>query len=237
MNPIQGTFRLFSRGAFHTSPSLGSCKSSRGIGIHPCGAGSGPSPCQCFGWLQVQSGVGRTGKWWGHEHMEGVDADIMTFAKGIGSGFPMAGVATRHNLFDGIAPGTLVRPPPPPPPPPPLQHHQLQRFPCFQVRTLLSSFFLTNTGGDCRLACGFRDKRLPAYIFICILTSNNALCRWPCVRMSIFPMLPSEMQKLRDRTHLRLQKCCAGDAGGAPLTCTVLWSWVRPRWRLGGARP
>ena len=58
--------------------------------------------------VQVQSGVGRTGKWWGHQHMEGVDADIMTFAKGIGSGFPMAGLATRHNLFAGVAPGTLV---------------------------------------------------------------------------------------------------------------------------------
>ncbi|KAK9839019.1 hypothetical protein WJX74_007933 [Apatococcus lobatus] len=56
---------------------------------------------------EVQSGVGRTGKWWGHEHMDGVDADIMTFAKGIGSGFPMAGVATREDTFDGIAAGQL----------------------------------------------------------------------------------------------------------------------------------
>ena len=40
--------------------------------------------------------------------MEGVDADIMTFAKGIGSGFPMAGVATRKDTFDGIAAGQLV---------------------------------------------------------------------------------------------------------------------------------
>lgn len=40
--------------------------------------------------------------------MDGVDADIMTFAKGIGSGFPMAGVATREDTFDGIAAGQLV---------------------------------------------------------------------------------------------------------------------------------
>ena len=40
--------------------------------------------------------------------MDGVDADIMTFAKGIGSGFPMAGVATRETTFDGIAAGQLV---------------------------------------------------------------------------------------------------------------------------------
>ena len=50
--------------------------------------------------LQVQSGVARTGKWWGHQHVSGeaVEPDIMIFAKGIASGFPFAGEAIRETL-------------------------------------------------------------------------------------------------------------------------------------------
>lgn len=46
---------------------------------------------------EVQSGVGRTGKWWGHEHFDGgnVRPDMMIFAKGIGSGMPIAGLAAN----------------------------------------------------------------------------------------------------------------------------------------------
>ena len=42
---------------------------------------------------QVQAGVARTGKWWGHQHVSGeaVEPDILIFAKGIASGFPFAG--------------------------------------------------------------------------------------------------------------------------------------------------
>ncbi len=40
---------------------------------------------------EVQSGVGRTGKFFAHQHSE-VKADLITMAKGIGNGFPMAGV-------------------------------------------------------------------------------------------------------------------------------------------------
>ena len=45
--------------------------------------------------VQVQSGVARTGKWWGHQHVSGeaVEPDIMIFAKRIASGFPFAGEA------------------------------------------------------------------------------------------------------------------------------------------------
>ena len=59
--------------------------------------------------LQVQAGVGRTGKWWGHQHVSGeaVEPDIMLFAKGIASGFPFAGLATRENMFEGLATGTM----------------------------------------------------------------------------------------------------------------------------------
>ena len=51
---------------------------------------------------QVQSGVARTGKWWGHQQVaqEDVQPDIMIFAKGIASGFPFAGLATREHVFE-----------------------------------------------------------------------------------------------------------------------------------------
>ena len=54
--------------------------------------------CCCRG--QVQSGVARTGKWWGHQHMLGEDEqpDIMTFAKGIAAGFPFAGLAMKDSV-------------------------------------------------------------------------------------------------------------------------------------------
>ena len=48
----------------------------------------------------MQSGVARTGKWWGHQHVSGeaVEPDIMIFAKGIASGFPFAGEAMLELL-------------------------------------------------------------------------------------------------------------------------------------------
>jgi 4-aminobutyrate aminotransferase len=48
---------------------------------------------------EVQSGFGRTGKWFASEHF-GVIPDIMIVAKGIASGFPMAGVVSRKELMD-----------------------------------------------------------------------------------------------------------------------------------------
>ncbi|KAK9814300.1 hypothetical protein WJX72_003610 [[Myrmecia] bisecta] len=56
---------------------------------------------------EVQSGVGRTGKWWGHQHFPGAEADIMLFAKGIASGFPFAGLVTKEHLGRGMDPGTM----------------------------------------------------------------------------------------------------------------------------------
>ena len=56
---------------------------------------------------QVQSGVARTGKWWGHEHFDGGEPDVLLFAKGIGSGYPFAGMATKDHLWDGLPPGTM----------------------------------------------------------------------------------------------------------------------------------
>lgn len=44
---------------------------------------------------EVQSGAGRTGKMWAIEH-EGVEPDVVCFAKGIGSGMPIGGIVARE---------------------------------------------------------------------------------------------------------------------------------------------
>lgn len=49
---------------------------------------------------EIQSGVGRTGKWWAIEH-ENVEPDIVCFAKGIGSGMPIGGIVARNSIIDG----------------------------------------------------------------------------------------------------------------------------------------
>lgn len=54
---------------------------------------------------EVQAGVGRTGRFWGHQHFD-VEADIITFAKGIASGFPISGIAARHELMARALPGS-----------------------------------------------------------------------------------------------------------------------------------
>jgi len=47
---------------------------------------------------EVQTGFGRTGsKWWGIQHA-GVDPDIITLAKGFGSGIPIGGFITRPDI-------------------------------------------------------------------------------------------------------------------------------------------
>ena len=43
---------------------------------------------------EIQSGAGRTGRWWAVEH-ENVDPDILCFAKGVGSGLPIGGIIAR----------------------------------------------------------------------------------------------------------------------------------------------
>ena len=40
---------------------------------------------------EIQSGYGRSGKFFAHQH-QGIRPDLITVAKGIGNGFPMAGV-------------------------------------------------------------------------------------------------------------------------------------------------
>ncbi|HEY9784085.1 MAG TPA: aspartate aminotransferase family protein [Candidatus Obscuribacterales bacterium] len=48
---------------------------------------------------EVQSGFGRTGKWFACQHWD-VEPDVMIVAKGIASGFPMAGIISRKELMD-----------------------------------------------------------------------------------------------------------------------------------------
>ena len=59
--------------------------------------------CDKYGILlitdEVQSGMGRTGKWWAIEHY-GVEPDILTSAKGIASGMPFGACVARKSVMD-----------------------------------------------------------------------------------------------------------------------------------------
>ncbi|MEC4893635.1 MAG: aspartate aminotransferase family protein [Oscillatoria sp. PMC 1051.18] len=50
---------------------------------------------------EVQTGMGRTGKYWGHENL-GVEADIFTSAKGLGGGIPIGAMMCKKfcDVFD-----------------------------------------------------------------------------------------------------------------------------------------
>ena len=48
---------------------------------------------------EVQSGMGRTGKWWAIEHFD-VEPDIVCAAKGIASGFPLGVMFAREGIMD-----------------------------------------------------------------------------------------------------------------------------------------
>jgi acetylornithine/N-succinyldiaminopimelate aminotransferase len=53
---------------------------------------------------EVQTGVGRTGEWFAHDH-EGVAPDIMTLAKGLGGGVPIGALVCTEEASHGFAPG------------------------------------------------------------------------------------------------------------------------------------
>jgi 4-aminobutyrate aminotransferase len=48
---------------------------------------------------EVQSGMGRTGKWWAIEHF-GVEPDMIVAAKGIASGMPLGACVARKSVMD-----------------------------------------------------------------------------------------------------------------------------------------
>jgi 2,2-dialkylglycine decarboxylase (pyruvate) len=50
---------------------------------------------------EAQTGMGRTGRWFGIEH-DGVVPDILVFSKGVGGGFPASGVIVTDEIADGI---------------------------------------------------------------------------------------------------------------------------------------
>lgn len=54
---------------------------------------------------EIQSGFGRTGLWFAHEHF-GIKPDIMTIAKGLGSGLPISGVISKLDLMKKWIPGS-----------------------------------------------------------------------------------------------------------------------------------
>ena len=55
---------------------------------------------------EVQSGFGRTGKWFAFEHY-GIVPDIMTVAKGLASGMPLSGVFTRTDIMKKVDVGSI----------------------------------------------------------------------------------------------------------------------------------
>ncbi|HEX5364557.1 MAG TPA: aspartate aminotransferase family protein [Gallionella sp.] len=64
--------------------------------------------CDERGWLlmldEVQSGIGRTGKWFAHQH-SGILPDVMTLAKGLGSGMPIGACLAAGKAAGTFKPG------------------------------------------------------------------------------------------------------------------------------------
>lgn len=64
--------------------------------------------CDERGWLlmvdEVQCGIGRTGKWFAHQHA-GISVDVMTLAKGLGSGVPVGACLTAGAAAGVFKPG------------------------------------------------------------------------------------------------------------------------------------
>ena len=55
---------------------------------------------------EIQSGFGRTGTWFAIEH-SGVVPDLITVAKSMAGGYPIAGVIGRSEVMDAVIPGGL----------------------------------------------------------------------------------------------------------------------------------
>ncbi len=56
---------------------------------------------------EVQTGFGRTGRFWGHQHfLDAAAPDILVTAKGLASGFPLSGIAAPAALMEKAWPGS-----------------------------------------------------------------------------------------------------------------------------------
>lgn len=53
---------------------------------------------------EIQSGLGRTGKMWAHEHFN-IKPDIITIGKGIGGGMPLSVTAGKAEFMDNLSKG------------------------------------------------------------------------------------------------------------------------------------
>lgn len=64
--------------------------------------------CHEKNWLfmvdEVQTGMGRTGAWFGHQNVD-VEPDVITLAKALGNGFPIGACLARGNAAKLISPG------------------------------------------------------------------------------------------------------------------------------------
>lgn len=54
---------------------------------------------------EIQTGIGRTGKAFAYLHI-GLDPDIVSFAKGVASGFPLGGIIGKASLADAFSAGS-----------------------------------------------------------------------------------------------------------------------------------
>lgn len=65
--------------------------------------------CDRYGILlvldEIQTGVGRTGRFWGHDHFA-VRPDVVVTAKGLASGFPLSAMAAPAELMAAARPGS-----------------------------------------------------------------------------------------------------------------------------------
>ena len=81
-----------------------------GINLPPAGYLEGLRElCDKHGMLlvfdEVQTGMGRTGKWFGHQHW-GVSPDIFTLAKALAGGVAMGGIVAKPEVGAKLVPGT-----------------------------------------------------------------------------------------------------------------------------------
>ncbi|MCL2526787.1 MAG: aspartate aminotransferase family protein [Defluviitaleaceae bacterium] len=64
--------------------------------------------CRKRDWLllidEVQTGIGRTGKWFGYQHFN-IQPDGLSFAKGIAGGLPLGGFMVADKLLSTLGPG------------------------------------------------------------------------------------------------------------------------------------